>query len=96
MNPRLGRALLARGATAFAAAFVFVSFASGAPAEAPKLDTEDYVIPSADPGIELYIRNKHPAGIMSFPADKILLFVHGATYPAETAFDLPLRSQAAC
>jgi pimeloyl-ACP methyl ester carboxylesterase len=90
MNPRSGRALLARGAKAFAAAFVFVSFASGAPAEAPKLDTESYMIPSADPGVELYIRNKHPAGIMSFPADKILLFVHGATYPAETAFDLPL------
>ena len=23
--------------------------------------------------------------------DKILLFVHGATYPAETAFDLPIE-----
>jgi pimeloyl-ACP methyl ester carboxylesterase len=26
-----------------------------------------------------------------FSADKILLFVHGATYPAETAFDLPIE-----
>jgi len=25
-----------------------------------------------------------------FPGDKILLYVHGATYPSETAFDLPL------
>jgi len=55
------------------------------------LDTESYLIPSADPGIELYIRNKHPAGVKSFPADKILLYVHGATYPSETAFDLPLN-----
>jgi pimeloyl-ACP methyl ester carboxylesterase len=36
------------------------------------------------------VRNKHPAGKES-PADKILLFVHGATYPAETAFDLPIE-----
>jgi pimeloyl-ACP methyl ester carboxylesterase len=54
------------------------------------LETENYLIPAADPGIELFIRNKHPAGITSFSPDKILLFVHGATYPAETAFDLPL------
>jgi len=26
-----------------------------------------------------------------FPSDRILLFVHGATYPAETAFDLPIE-----
>ena len=30
-----------------------------------------------------------PAGRVR--ADKILLFVHGATYPAETAFDLPIE-----
>ena len=39
---------------------------------------------------QLYIRNKHPAGVTSFPADKILLFVHGTTYPADNSFDLPL------
>jgi pimeloyl-ACP methyl ester carboxylesterase len=38
----------------------------------------------------LFVRNKHPAGRESSP-DKILLFVHGATYPAETAFDLPIE-----
>ena len=42
------------------------------------------------PGIELYIRNKRPDGVKAFPADRILLYVHGATYPSETAFDLPL------
>jgi pimeloyl-ACP methyl ester carboxylesterase len=55
-----------------------------------KLETESYLIPSADPGIALYIRNKHPAGVTRFSADRILLYVHGATYPAETSFDLPL------
>jgi pimeloyl-ACP methyl ester carboxylesterase len=55
-----------------------------------KLETESYLIPSADPGIALYIRNKHPADVTRFSADRILLYVHGATYPAETSFDLPL------
>lgn len=66
-------------------------WASMASAQEPKLETESYLIPATDPGIELYIRNKHPAGVTSFAADKILLFVHGATYPAETAFDLELN-----
>jgi len=70
-----------------AAAAVYVSLASMAFADDAKLATESYMIPSAD---QLYIRNKHPAGVTTFPADKILLYVHGATYPSETAFDLPL------
>jgi pimeloyl-ACP methyl ester carboxylesterase len=60
-------------------------------AEPLKLENESYRIPSADPGIELYIRNKRPAGDAMFAPDKILLYVHGATYPSETAFDLPLN-----
>ena len=70
-----------------------VLLASAALAEEPKLEVESYLIPSADPGIQLYIRNKHPAGVTSYSADKILLYVHGATYPAETAFDLPLNGR---
>jgi pimeloyl-ACP methyl ester carboxylesterase len=57
----------------------------------PQLETKSFTIPSGDPGIELYMRNKHPAGMTSFSADKTLLFIHGATYPAETAFDLPIE-----
>src|SRR5271154_3370430 len=59
-------------------------------AKEPKLETSDAMIPSGDPGIQLFVRNKHLAGRESSP-DKILLFVHGATYPAETAFDLPIE-----
>ena len=55
------------------------------------LQTEEFMVPSGDPGIELYVRNKHPAGISQFSASKVLLYVHGATYPAETAFDLQLN-----
>ena len=57
----------------------------------PELAVESYLIPSADAGIELYVRNKRPAGMTTFTADKILLYVHGATYPSETAFDLPIE-----
>ena len=90
MNQHSGIASRAQGAKLFAAVIIFFSFASWARADDPKLETENYMIPSADPGIELYVRNKRPAGVTSFSADNILLFVHGATYPAETTFDLPL------
>ena len=62
-----------------------------AQAASPKLETTDVMIPSGDPGIQLFVRNKHPVGMKNFPSDRILLFVHGATYPAETAFDLPIE-----
>ena len=45
---------------------------------------------TSDPGIQVYVRNKRPAGMTKFSADKTVIYVHGATYPAETAFDLPL------
>jgi pimeloyl-ACP methyl ester carboxylesterase len=63
---------------------------AAAQAKGPKLESTDTMIPSGDPGIQLFVRNKHPAGKESSP-DKILIFVHGATYPAETAFDLPIE-----
>ena len=56
-----------------------------------ELVAKSYTIPSMDPGIDLYIRNKRPAGVTHFPAERILLYVHGATYPSETAFDLPIE-----
>src|SRR6516164_8569664 len=89
MNVYSGRASLVC-AKSVAATIICVALATGALAEEVKLETETYMIPSADRDIELYIRNKHQAGVTSFSADKILLFVHGATYPAEITFDLPL------
>lgn len=58
--------------------------------QTPKVVMSEAMIPSSDPGVELYVRNKHAADVTSFPADRTLLFIHGATYPAETAFDLPI------
>ena len=57
----------------------------------PDLAVESYWIPAADAGIELYVRNKRPAAMTTFAPEKILLYVHGATYPSETAFDLPIE-----
>jgi len=56
----------------------------------PKLTTEEFMVPARDSGIEIYVRNKRPAEMKSFRPERTLLFVHGATYPAHTAFDLAL------
>jgi pimeloyl-ACP methyl ester carboxylesterase len=51
------------------------------------LTTEEFLIPALDVGIELFVRNKAPASLRTFAAEKTLLFVHGATYPSEVTFD---------
>jgi pimeloyl-ACP methyl ester carboxylesterase len=46
---------------------------------------------TTDPAaIRIYVRNKRPATMTQFSARTTLLYVHGATYPSETGFDLPL------
>jgi pimeloyl-ACP methyl ester carboxylesterase len=60
-------------------------------AREPTIVMEEFTIPTADLGIELYVRNKHPLGLKKFSGEKILLYVHGATYPSETTFDLKLN-----
>ena len=51
---------------------------------------QEFTVPALDPGVHLYVRNKHLASESRFPGERIVLFVHGATYPASTAIDLPL------
>ena len=70
---------------------IFFVFPSGC-ATAPKLATESFFVPARDPGIELYVRNKRPEGVTKFEPEKIILFVHGATYNSESGFDLPLNN----
>jgi len=55
-----------------------------------KIQMNEYMVQSDTPGISLYVRNKHLTGMKKFTAEKTLLYVHGSTYPAETAFDLSL------
>src|SRR5207245_2519600 len=61
-----------------------------ASAQTPQLVTEEMMVKSSDPGIEIYVRNKRPANMTSFRPEQTVLYVHGATYPSETAFDLKL------
>ena len=56
----------------------------------PELITHETFVPSAMPGVSLYVREKYPAAMTQFTPGRTVLFVHGATYPAETAFDLTL------
>ena len=48
------------------------------------------MIPCGTPGIELFVRNKRRADLSTFSVGRTVLFVHGSSYPAETAFDLTL------
>jgi pimeloyl-ACP methyl ester carboxylesterase len=54
------------------------------------LVSEDAFVAARDPGIQLQVRNKRPAGMTTFSPERTVLYVHGATYPAHTAFDLQL------
>ncbi len=64
--------------------------AQSAGAQPAKLTVEEMMVPALDPGIDIYVRNKRPAEMRSFRPARTVLFVHGATYPAHTTFDLPL------
>ena len=72
-----------------AAAIITAAFVAPASAQSPRIVMEEMMVP-AEPGIELYVRNKRPADMTAFRPERTLLYVHGATYPASTAFDLQL------
>ncbi len=77
----------------WAAAALLMAGVALAPAPgraADKVAMQEFMVPAADAGIQLYVRNKHPEGMRAFSPDRVLVYVHGATYPAETAFDLPV------
>ena len=82
------RALLA--APAIAAPVLAAAIPAAAQSAAPRILSEEVMVPSRDPGIELFLRNKRPESLNAHQPDRTLLMVHGATYPAHTAFDLPL------
>lgn len=56
-----------------------------------ELITEEFMISSSDPSIQLYIRNKYPENLKIYKPANVVLFVHGASYPAETSFDLQIE-----
>ena len=83
-------------------ALAAAALASSAAAQAPQalqapqapqalqLVTEEMMVKSPDAGIEIYVRNKRPASMTTFRPERTVLYVHGATYPSSTAFDLQL------
>ena len=66
------------------------SLARSATAQEPNIMRDEVMVPSSDPGIEIFVRNKRLANMAAFSPGRTLLFVHGATYPASSAFDLVL------
>ncbi|MGZ3292677.1 MAG: alpha/beta hydrolase [Xanthobacteraceae bacterium] len=76
-------------AAAIAAAFATQVGTTHVLAQSPKVVMEEMMVPS-EAGIEIYVRNKRPADMSAFRPERTLLFVHGATYPAHTSFDLKL------
>jgi pimeloyl-ACP methyl ester carboxylesterase len=72
----------------FSALLAFSS--SGWSRETANLVTEDFHIPSGTAGVELFLRNKHPGNLKKFSPDRTVLYIHGATQPSETVFDLPV------
>ena len=71
-------------------AAAMIALPTAAMAQTPRIVMEEMMVPSADAGIEIYVRNKRPADMTAFRPERTVLFVHGSTYPAHTAFDLPL------
>ena len=69
-------------------ALALLSGCSAMPSKS-ELVTETFMIPSLDPGITVHVRNKHLGGERYAP-ERIVLFVHGATFPSETMFDIDL------
>ena len=76
------------------AAFLLAGCAAAPSApDTPALAVDDFRIPSKAAGIELFVRNKRVKGAEAFPSNRIVLFVHGVTFPSEATFDLSLDGQ---
>lgn len=54
-----------------------------------ELLSERLFIPSGTDGIDLHLRNKRPAGMTEFSAEKTIVMVHGATFSSGSLYDVP-------
>ncbi len=78
------------GLSVVALALVLAGCAQNPARSDADLVTEDFMVPAADPGYQIHVRNKRPADLNRFAPGNIILFVHGATTPPEAGFDLKL------
>ena len=79
----------ATGFTNYLGGLVLLCGTTCALAAGPVLQVEVLRVRS-DAGIELQLSNKRAAGPDKYPAERIVLFVHGATFPARSTFDVEL------
>jgi pimeloyl-ACP methyl ester carboxylesterase len=63
------------------------------PAGAAELVTEEFTVSSRLSGVDLYIRNKHRESFSEARSERTVLFIHGASYPAHSSFDLPVEGR---
>lgn len=55
------------------------------------IQTQDFMIPSDTPDIELHIRNKRLAGRTHFGEARTVILMHGATYGSGSLYDTPIE-----
>ena len=71
-------------------AIIFAVAAAPAIAQTSSLVTDEMMVKTGDPGIEIYVRNKRPTNMTTFRPEQTVLYVHGGTFPSATVFDLKL------
>ena len=55
-----------------------------------EISAEDFFVASDTAGIDLHLRRKRLAQVESFPAERTLLLMHGATFSSGSLFDAPV------
>lgn len=55
------------------------------------VQVEEFMIPASDPGIELYVRNKHLASMCEWQAERTVVCIHGSTFPGHALYDTPIE-----
>ncbi|MDR7009388.1 alpha/beta hydrolase [Paraburkholderia strydomiana] len=52
---------------------------------------EELRVATGTPGIDLYVRNKRPAPLETFTAERTIVMVHGATFSSGSLYDVPFN-----
>lgn len=73
-----------------AAAAIALWSSTMAQAQGVKVVGEDIMVTHGD--AQIFVRNRRPEGVTAFKNDRIVIMMHGATYPS-TAFDLPVAGK---
>lgn len=55
-----------------------------------RIQCERVMIPSDTDGVTLQLINKRPADAVEYSAERTLVMIHGATFPSESLFDVPV------